>query len=195
MAVRIPGSERPLLTLPGLQQPEDVSRDGRLLAYLNQIETSAFNIRLLPLDGEREPVRWLPTPFNQSSPRFSPDGLWIAYESDESGSREVYVALTKGAGEKRRISREGGRQPRWSQDGRELYYVSSRGTLAAVPVTPGPKWTAGAPTSLFRIDAEIENYDVTPDGSRFLICTPVEKSPESPLRVILNWPALLKADR
>ena len=62
----------------------------------------------------------------------------------------------------------------------------------AVSVTPGPKWEAGVPASLFRVEPEIQNYDVTPDGSRFLICAPLEKTGESPLRVIVNWPTMLR---
>ncbi|MFY9550505.1 MAG: hypothetical protein WAU32_05085, partial [Thermoanaerobaculia bacterium] len=133
--------------------------------------------------------------FNQTSPRFSPDGRWIAYESDESGDPEIYVALTDGGGDKRRISPEGGRRPRWRRDGKELYYIAPGNVVMAVPVTPGPQWATGAPAPLFRVDAEIENYDVAPDGARFLVSLPVEKSRESPLRVILNWPALLKGEK
>ncbi|MFY9551230.1 MAG: hypothetical protein WAU32_08785, partial [Thermoanaerobaculia bacterium] len=103
IVVQIPGSEKPLLELPGMQQPEDMSRDGRRLAYTEEVQTSVWNIHLLPLEGDRKPVHWLPTRFNQTSPRFSPDGRWIAYESDESGDPEIYVALTDGGGDKRRI--------------------------------------------------------------------------------------------
>ena len=111
IAVGVPGSEKPVLELPGVQQPEDVSADGKLLAYLNEVATGTWNVWLLPLQGERKPRVWAPTRFDQSSPRFSPDGRWIAFESDESGDPEVYVALTEGGGEKRRISPAGGRIP------------------------------------------------------------------------------------
>ena len=150
-----PGSEKPILELPGVQQPEDVSRDGRWLAYLNEIATTVWNIFLLPLGGEAKPVPWLPTRFNQTSPRFSPDGRWIAYDSDESGASEVFVALTEGGGEKRRISPTGGRWPRWREDGKELYYYAPDGFIMAAAVTPGVQWShrrsaplsAWAPTS------------------------------------------------
>jgi Tol biopolymer transport system component len=195
IAVGVPGSEKPVLELPGVQQPEDVSADGKLLAYLNEVATTTWNIWLLPLQGERKPRVWAPTRFDQSSPRFSPDGRWIAFESNESGDPEVYVALTEGGGEKRRISPAGGRFPRWRRDGRELYYVTPTGSLMAVSVKLGPKWEAGVPALLFRVEPEIQNYDVTPDGTRFLVRLPLEKSPESPLRVIVNWPAMLKGGR
>jgi len=154
-----------------------------------------WNIWLLPLQGDGKPAPWAPTRFNQASPRFSPDGRWIAFESDESGDPEIYVALTEGSGEKRRISPGGGRRPAWRRDGKELYYIAPGGSLMVVPVTPGPPWGSAAPAALFRVDGEIENYDVTPDGSRFLVSLPAEKDRESPLRVILNWPSLRKGER
>jgi serine/threonine protein kinase/Tol biopolymer transport system component len=196
LTVEVPGSERPLLELPGVQQPEDVSADGRRLAYLQEIATTVWNISLLPLgrDRDRKPKPWLPTRFSQTSPRFSPDGRWIAYESDETGEPEIYVALTEGGAEKRRISPNGGRRPRWRRDGKELYYIAPGNSVMAVAVTPGPRWQAAIPNLLFRADTEIENWDATLDGSRFLISTPAEKFRESPLRVIVNWPALLKGD-
>jgi Tol biopolymer transport system component len=195
IAVGIPGSEQPLLELPGVQQPEDVSRDGRLLAFLNEVASTVWNIWLLPLAGERKPSPWRQTRFSESSPRFSPDGRWIAYESDESGDPEVYVALTEGGGEKRRISPGGGSRPRWRRDGKELYYLAPGNLVMAVPMTFGAQVEAGAPAPLFRVEMEIENYDVNPDGSRFLMRLPSEKVRSSPLRVILNCPAVLKGER
>ena len=193
LAINVPGSERPLLELPGVQQPEDVSADGQRLAFLQEIATTVWNIWLLPLGADRKPRPWLSTRFSQTSPRFSPDGRWIAYESDETGDPEIYVALADGAGEKRRISPAGGRRPRWRHDGKELYYIAPGDSVMAVAVTPGPRWQSSAPALLFRSDAEIENWDAVPDGSRFLISTPLEKLRESPLRVIVNWPATLKS--
>jgi len=195
MAIGVPGSEKPLLREPGLQQAEDVSRDGRFLVYLNEMQTTVWAIWLLPLQGDRKPLPWLRTRFNLASPRFSPDGRWIAYESDESGVPEIYMALTEGGGEKRRISPAGGRRPRWRRDGKELYYIAPGDTLMALPVSPGRTLEVGAPVPLFRGELEIEEYDVAPEGSRFLVSTPVEKVRESPIRVILNWDAALKNEK
>ena len=186
-AVGSPGSERPVLELPAVQQPEDMSRDGRMLAYTNETATTVWNIFLLTLDGHSKPAPWLPTRFTQTSPRFSPDGQWIAYESDESGAPETYVALTQGGGQKRRISPAGGRWPRWRADGKELYYYAPDGFIMAVAVTPGARWESSTPTALVNVGPQIENYDVMPNGSRFLAILPVERVQESPLRVILNW--------
>ncbi len=190
-----PGSEREVLALQGVQEPEDVSRDGRFLVYLNDTQMAASDVWLLPLFGDRKPMPWLKTSFSVTSPRFSPDARWIAYESDESGDPEIYVARTEGAGEKQRLSTAGGRLPRWRRDGKELYYVTPDGFLMAVPMSPGTRLEARAPVQLFHVEAVIENYDVTPDGSRFLMSTPAEKVRESPIRVIVNWPATLKGEK
>jgi eukaryotic-like serine/threonine-protein kinase len=195
MIVGSPGSERPLLIQPGVQQPEDVSRDGRSLVYLEDAATTADIWLLMSLDGDRQPKLWFRSPFNERNPRFSPDGRWIAYDSDESGTREVYVALTDGAGGKKRVSPSGGRAPRWRRDGKELFYVAPDDSIVAVPVIPGSDPQTGPGAPLFRMETGIRNFDVSPDGSRFLVSTPLEKSPESPIRVILNWPAALKKEK
>jgi serine/threonine protein kinase len=194
MVVGSPGSERSLLILPGVQQSEDISPDGRRLVFLNDAASTA-DIWLASLEGDHQPKPWLRSPFNERNPRFSPDWRWIAYDSDESGTREVYIALTEGAGEKKRISPSGGREPRWSRDGKELFYAAPDDTIVAVSVIPGSDLQTGPGAPLFRMETGIRNFDVAPDGSRFLVSTPLEKSPESPIRVILNWPAALKKEK
>ena len=189
-----PDSERLILELPGVQQPEDISADGRLLVFLNDVGMIA-DIWLLPLAGERKPIPWLRSVFNERNPRFSPDAQWIAYDSDESGDTEIYVARTEGGGAKRRLSPAGGRQPRWRRDGRELFYVAPDSTVIAIPVTPGPTLETGPPVALFRVETDVVNYDISPDGSRFLVSTRRERFPQSPLRVLVNWDAALKAGK
>jgi Tol biopolymer transport system component len=188
-----PGSERPVIEAQGVQQAEDVSSDGRRLVYLNDFPIA--DIWLMNLTGERKPSPWLRSTFNERNPRFSPDGRWIAYDSDESGDAEIYVALTEGGGEKKRLSPAGGSQPRWRRDGKELYYVAPDGSVIAVPVTLGETIEAGVPAALFHVETDVANYDVSPDGSRFLVSTRLERFPESPLRVIVNWDALLPGKR
>ncbi|MDQ6892990.1 MAG: serine/threonine-protein kinase [Acidobacteriota bacterium] len=189
-----PGSERPLLEQIGVQEPADNSRDGRFLAYLNQ-QSSLWQIWLLPLREGGKPFPWINTRFDETSPRFSPDGRWIAFESNESGVHEIYAALTEGGADKRRISPSGGKLPRWRADGKELFYIAQGGNLMAVPVTPGARFETGAPAPLFRADPEFQNYDVTADGSKFLATVPLAKTPESPIRVIVNWTGLLTKER
>ncbi len=193
-----PGQERLVIQQEGYQQPEDVSRDGGFLAYTRAERWPNLDIWLLPLQGPRRPLPWAQTRFNESSPRFSPDGRWIAYQSDESGDPEIYVALTRGGGGKMRISPAGGQSPRWRADGKELYYVGPGGVVTAVGMTPGTPLGAGAPVPLFRVAQRVEQtggvatYDVAADGSRFLIGIPTDLDRESQVHVILNWPAALK---
>jgi len=189
-----PGSEKVLLEQDGLQQPEDISRDGRFVAYVSAERWPNTHIWLLPLQGERRPSPWARTRFIEASPRFSPDGRWIAYQSDESGVPEIYVAQTQGGGGKRRISPAGGRHPRWRADGRELYYVGPGDFVMAVPVTPGARMEAGASAPLFRVEG-ISNYDVTADGSRFLVSTSSDPDRDPQVRVIVNWTAVLKPEK
>ncbi len=194
VTVGSPGSERAFLIQPGVQQPEDISPDGRSLVFLQDAATTA-DIWLMPLDGNRQSKPWLRSPFNERNPRFSPDGRWIAYQSDESGNLEVYAALTEGAAEKRRISPSGGRAPRWRRDGKELLYVAPDDSLVSVPITLGANLQAGTGAPLFRVETGIRNFDVMPDGHRFLVSTRLDKTPESPIRVIVNWDAGLKRER
>jgi len=185
-------TEKNLHPQPGVEQPEDASRNGQVLVSLRQTQSEVWNVQLLSVGGGLPPAVWPATRFSQTSPRLSPDGRWIAYASDESGDPEVYVAATEGGADKRRISAAGGRRPRWRADGKELFFLAPGGVVMAAEVRPGESWTAASPQPLFRVETEIENWDVTPDGARFLVTMPVEKTRESPLHVILNWPEALK---
>ena len=112
------------------------------------------------LEGGGKAAPWRRTRFNEWSPRFSPDGRWIAYESDESGDPEIYLALTEGGGEKRRISPSGGRAPRWGRDGKELYYLASGNQVMAVPITPGSQPEPGKPAPNASIQAMFAQFIV-----------------------------------
>jgi Tol biopolymer transport system component len=186
-------SERPLYEREAVQQPEDISPDGRLLVFLNDAESTS-DLWLLSLQGDRKASPWLRTRFKEASARFSPDGRWIAYESDESGNPEIYAALTEGAGERRRISVAGGRLPRWGRDGKELYYIAPDDSLMSIPIGLGTQHHSGSPVLLFRMES-IRDYDVSPDGRRFLVDTSAEKVFTSPIRVILDWAAALPEPR
>jgi dipeptidyl aminopeptidase/acylaminoacyl peptidase len=180
-----------LLALDEVQQSEDWSPDGRFIAYTESNRTTGDDIWLLPLDGSRRPVPYLRTPAQESSPRFSPDGRWIAYCSDESGTNEVYVSPRDDASRRIRLSTGGGRSPRWRRDGRELFYVAPDLRLMAVPVRPGVSLEAGDPAPLFRFESGMFNYDASPSGDRFVASTPIIATGDSPLRVVLGWPALV----
>jgi dipeptidyl aminopeptidase/acylaminoacyl peptidase len=182
----------------------DWSRDGRFLLYTKQDAKTNSDLWVAPLtaDGQLSgsSVAFANSEFSEQQGQFSPDGRWIAYVSDESGKREVYVQafpVSGGGGSKTLISRDGGTQPRWRRDGKELFFVSLDGKLMAVDVSGGQAFKASVPKALFQAsiygdDSALSRFrwDTTADGKRFLIDT-VESSPE-PLTMVLNWTAGLK---
>jgi serine/threonine-protein kinase len=132
------------------------------------------DIWVLNLKGERKPRPFLQTPANESGALFSPDGSWVAYQSDESGRWEVYVRPYPGPGGKVQISTEGGVEPVWARNGRELFYRNGD-KMMAVAVETKPTFAAAKPKLLFERHYEaspqsfLANYDVSPDGQRFLM--------------------------
>jgi hypothetical protein len=149
------------------------------------------------MSGGLEPFPFLQTEFNESQAQFSPDGKWIAYTSDESGAPEVYVQTFPVPGGKRRISTSGGSQPRWRQDGKELFYIAGDRKLMAVDVKLGAMLEAGVPKTLFAariltLTAYRNHYAVTADGQRFLINSMIEEIGTGPISVVVNWTADLK---
>jgi eukaryotic-like serine/threonine-protein kinase len=180
--------------------PGDWSADGRFIIYDDQDPSSRrLDLWVLPLAGDRKPIPFLTTPAQENLAQFSPDSRWVAYVSDESGRREVYVRdfapdRTPAVGSARiTISTGGGDKPRWRPDGKEVYYVAPDGKMMAVPVKLGPPFEPGVAAPLFdtRI-AGTYSYDVTADG-RFLVNTVSEQdSSSSPITVVVNWQAALK---
>jgi serine/threonine-protein kinase len=174
-----------------------VSPDGKVLALSVRSPKTSTDIFLLPLESEEpsgasaaEPSLFLQTGFLELFPIFSPDGRWIAYTSDESGQWEVYVRPYPGPGASVRISTAGGEEPRWSRDGRELFYRGGS-KWYVVDVTLGPEFRAGTPRVLFEgsyVNVPGWSYDVSPDGKRFLVIEGVEqKKALTELVVITNW--------
>src|SRR5262245_1320016 len=141
--------------------------------------------------GGRRSEPLAPHSLQRVEPALLPGRAMDAYESYESGATEIYLARTDAAGDRRRLSPAGGEKPRWRADGRELYYIGPAGLVMAVPVSPGAQLTAGDPVPLFQVE-DIEDFDVTADGSRFLVSAPAEKSVELPICVIVNWTSLLR---
>jgi Tol biopolymer transport system component len=131
--------------------------------------------------------------------RFSPDGKWMAYTSNENGRWEIYVTSFPDLHGKWQVSNNGGTQPRWRGDGGELFYLAPDGKMMASPVTIGGHFDAGTPLALFQANAreqvagsELVMYDVTRDGQRFLINTQMETNHSQSMMVILNWPVVLE---
>jgi serine/threonine protein kinase/Tol biopolymer transport system component len=185
------GLER-LTTSDDLQTPNSWSPDGKLLAFNEITPGKGIDIWVLRL-GDRKAQPFLQKPFNESAPRFSPDGRWLAYVSDESGRYEIYVQPYPGPGGKWQISTEGGTEPVWNPNGRELFYRSGD-KLMAVDISTQSGFAAGKPRMLFEgkyqpTPVTFPNYDVSPDGQRFLMLKPAEQEQAAPtqINVVLNW--------
>jgi serine/threonine-protein kinase len=185
------GSER-LTTSKYIILPFSFSPDGELLAFIEINSLTQDDIWMLRLrDGKAQP--FLQTPANETAPAFSPDGHWLAYVSEESGQREVYVQPYPGPGGKWQISTDGGTEPVWNRNGRELFYRNGD-KMMAVDIDTHPAFAAGKPRQLFEGDYVLNYfpapyYDVSSDGQRFLMLKPSEQeqSALTHINVVLNW--------
>jgi serine/threonine-protein kinase len=211
------GAER-LTTSDSTHAPSSFSPDSQLLAFIETTPETSRDIWVLRLadpsagSGQaRKAQPFLRTPYEETAPKFSPDGQWLAYSSDESGRREVYVQPYPGPGGKWQISTDGGQEPVWNPNGREMFYRSGS-KMMAVDVNPSrdpsaslragregagavpTAFSAGKPRMLFDgpylpTIASFQYYDVSPDGQRFLMLKPVESQVSAPtqINVVLNW--------
>ena len=193
------GLER--LTNGAYDVPFSWSPDGKLLAFVDFNTRSGGGsgdeISVLSA-GERQAQAFLHVPGFLDAPQFSPDGHWLAYVSTESGHSEIYVQPYPGPGGKWLISTEGGNEPQWNHNGKELFYRNG-GKMMAVDISTQPGFTPGKPHQLFEgrylmSSAGRANYDVSPDGKRFLMLKPVEQEQAAPtqINVVLNWTEELK---
>ncbi len=187
------GNDELLLESNSDKGTEDWSGDGRFILYSSFDSKTKSNVWALPLFGDRQPYPLLNSEFNENGSQFSPDGHWLAYASDESGSNEIYVQPFTAEGKlgdsKQRISTSGGNQPRFSRNGRELFYVAGDGQMMAVALKPSATTFAfEPPKALFKARMQT-GYDVAADGQRFLIGTMAGEAKESAINVILNWTA------
>jgi Tol biopolymer transport system component len=190
------GAEELLLETAEVKAASDWSADGRALLFRSSSPKTGYDIWALPLDT-RKPFPVVQTPFAERDAQFSPDGHWIAYQSDESGRFEIYVQPFPGPGGKFQISTNGGTQVRWRPDGKELFYVALDDRLMAAPIrldASGQFVEAGTPVALFatHIGGALpvfnrQQYLVSHDGQRFLMSTFKEEVSTAPITVILNW--------
>jgi Tol biopolymer transport system component len=192
------GTQEEILHPPSFSLTEDVSPDGKTFLFTQRTVRGNFDLWTVPLGGAGAPAPLLETPFDEMSARFSPDGRHIAFASDESGRYEIYVAPFPLVAGKTRVSAGGGNIPRWSRDGRELFYLSGDLHLVAVPVRSTPSLVFGTPQGLFPIQRTIKwddaknfeawpDFDVSPDGTKFLAIMPQPANHEA-LTAVLNWP-------
>jgi eukaryotic-like serine/threonine-protein kinase len=174
----------------------DWSPDGNNVLYIGLGEKTGNDLWVLPLTGDAKPYPLLQSEFGEDKGHFSPDGRFFAYVSNESGRPEVYVQSFPPAGGKWQISTGGGSQPHWRRDGKELFYIAADRKLMAVAVKLDGGFESGAPAALFLTQVssvtDPNRYDVTADGQRFLINSPVEETSKTPINVILNWTSTLK---
>ncbi len=183
--------EQTLVTGPGDKLVEHWSADGK---YLSSTVLRS-GLWIYPLNPSEKP--WMVRASQRSEnwqSEFSPDGKWLAYMSYESGNAEVYVEPVPGTGARWQVSTNGGAQPHWRNQGRELLYVGTDGLLMAVPVTAG--WQRSAPMPLFHLSIPdlIGNgdYSVSPNGDRIVVNTFISDPMVPPVDVVVNWPAMLK---
>lgn len=179
----------------GPQRAERLARpiEPRQLLYGTAFPKTGVDLWVLPMAGDPKPWSFLNSTFNERTGSFSPDGHWVAYESNESGRSEVYVRPFPGPGGQWQVSTAGGKDPRWRPDGKELYDIAPDSRLMAAPIaSSGTALPPGLPTALFQprivgggtaVIGPRQQYDVAPDG-RFLINVNVDEGTAAP---ITNW--------
>ena len=183
--------ERLLVRLPGDKLVEHWSPDGKYLVGT----VLRSGLWILPVSGSEEPrlVRASARAETWQS-EFSPDGRWLAYMSEESGSPEVYVEPFPATGARWQLSPHGGAEPHWRRDGKELFFLGADGMLMALPVSGG-NWQRGRPAALFRVSVPdltgCGDYAVSNDGEAFVVNVFVADPIVPPIDVVSNWPALL----
>jgi Tol biopolymer transport system component len=191
------GTEQPVFSAEDAEVGvTDWSRDGRRLSLDLLPASRRWDIKLLPLEGTKQVIDYIVTDASEHGGRFSPDGRYVAYVSNESGTSEVYVQTFPAGGGKWQISNGGGAQPQWRADGKELFYVAPGDTLEAVPVSTGATFEPGVPKALFRQAMErapiLRNgWSPSADGQRFVVNASRDAGQSAPFSVVLNWPATL----
>jgi dipeptidyl aminopeptidase/acylaminoacyl peptidase len=199
------GAAEQLTTIGQQQSAASWSPDGRTVAFTQVSAETAGDIYTLDMSSDRKPRVFAQSKFDEGSPRFSPDGRWIAYCSNESGRKEIYVQAYPGPGPKIQVSVDGGSDPVWKRNGGELYYRNGD-KMMAVTVVTGSTFTASKPKLLWEAHYNqglnsmcgapgptSSNYDVTADGQRFLMIQEGdEDAPATEIRVVLNWSEELK---
>ena len=191
---------RPLLAAGEPKMPLSWSLDGQWLLYGTRHPKTGLDLWAAPMAGDRKPVPVIHTSFDETAGQFSPDGRWVAYQSNQSKPVQIFIQAFPGPGGPQQVTTAGGSQPRWRPDGKELFYVGLDGRLMAVPIAVGAdrQLDPGTPVALFRaqptgawLTAPKAQYAVAADG-RFLMTMTLEAATATPITVVLNWDAALK---
>jgi serine/threonine-protein kinase len=181
--------------------PTSLSRDGNTLFFgqVGDVEAGLYNLGMLSMEGDRTPKLLLQEEYSELQPMISTDGRWLAYGSNESGADQIEVYVRPfpevESGGKWQVSTSGGSNPLWSPDGRTLFYVGPDGAMA-VPVETDPSFILGTPKNLF--SGPYLDWDISPDGKRFLMVKPLATTGESSteestqagprkINIVLNW--------
>ena len=190
------------LLLDGPNWPAAWSPDGRFIIFLRRGVKTRHDLWVLPMAGDRKEYLLLNSPFDDQSPQLSPNGRWLAYSTDETGNYEIYVQSFSADGklgaDKKRVSTTGGRFPVWRRDGSELFFVAADGQMMSSGAkTGGTEFEFATPKALFKTrmlawGTNYHEFDVAPDGQRFLIGTLIGEAKAPPPTVILNWLAKVK---
>jgi Tol biopolymer transport system component len=189
-----PASEELLLSTSQPKFPMDWSSDGRFLLYESLDPKRGFDIWAMPLAGDRQPFAVVQTDFSDRLPQFSPDGKWVAYQSDKTGRFEIYLRPFPRPGPDARVSIDGGTQVRWDPHGKELFFIAADGQFMSVPVRfpSQDDVEPGRPVALFATSignpaANRHAYAVAPDGQSFVVNSALRGPTAPPISVILNW--------
>ncbi len=185
------GTGEMLYAGPAVEEPQDVSPDGKSLLFLNYTFAFGSDISVLPLDPPGEPRPFVATPFNEWSPRFSPDGQWVAYVSNISGRPEIYMRRFIGSTQDIRVSTNGGTRPRWDRDTQQLYFLAPGGRVMAAPM--GADGPSGTPQMLFQAARAVE-FEVADGGTRFLMLLD-DRRGNAEVQLLMNWRARIDGNR
>ena len=196
------GNEEAVLDAKGVRVaiPNSISTDGQYLAYEQILDSEKsprnYDLYVLPLFGDHKPIPQLLSPFLKAWPEFSPDGKWLAYASEETGRLEIYAMPFPGPGGKYQVSTGGGNNPKWSSDGRQLFFSNDISDVMAVDAREnGAALQLGTPRKVLKapmVGGPEVPFAVSPDGKRLLINQTGNDTMQLPLALVTNWTAELK---
>lgn len=194
LTVRGAGAQLPPETVRRFDEPirvTDWTPDGSAVVVSRTMAATREDLWLVPVRGEGEPRALIETPFADVQGVVSPDGRWTAYASDESGQLEVYVEALRdrspGPGTRERVTSGGGSDPRWSRDGREVFFRRGSAIHVATPALGRGQNAAAATSMLFDTKTDLRTFDVAPDGQRFLLNLPAAPAAAPPATLLVNW--------